>query len=362
MHKRTARKLAERFLPTAIDLDNPTDPYIEALTHWKLLRTRPRLEPRSGLEDWARLSLTRQAQRWLAQWEMGSHYVPSGYSYYGPEPKEFHGKLLGLLRECPVEEWVSFRSFAARLRGLHPFWLRSREEIVRYGGFSALQKLEEAWSENEERLLRIMLGVFLADLGIVRVSSAPTREIGDLRALSVTAFGAQVLGGPKEQTKDEARSLLVQPNFELLVMQPCGPLWYGLARFAEPISCDRIATFKLTPTSVRGGVSQGLTAEAMQRFLGDHSSRPVPQNVAYELEEWAGQVRHARVRAALVVETDGPEAIPALLASVASRGRGMAAGDAVVLPPETDVNRLLVALETAGFTATIAEWDSDIPE
>jgi hypothetical protein len=362
LHKRAAKKLSERFLPLMFDFENPADMYLDTLVHWKYLRTQPRLEARPSINEWTKLSFVRQAQKLLALWETGGQTLATGYKYYGPAPREFHDKVLDLLREMPVEQWVTFGSLAARLRGKHPFWLRSREEMVRVGGFSALQHLDDLWKQNEEQLLQMMLGGFLADLGLLRTAVATAKGEPVLTHLLLTEFGHTVLTAGKDKKAEpveEPKPLVIQPNFEVLAMQPNGPVWYGLARFAEPLRYDRVATFHITQASVRGGAGLGLTGAEMVAFLREHALKDVPQNVAYEIEAWAGNVQRVRVRPAVIIEADSAESLGKLLKdkAITTRSGEAASSHAVLLPPQTDINRLLVALESAGMNAVVSEWE-----
>lgn len=93
-----------------------------------------------------------------------------------------------------------------------------------------------------------------------------------------------------------ATRLIVQPNFEVLVLAPVSEvLLVRLDRFAERISLEHIAQYRITKASVTAAIRRGLLAEGMIETLQQATEGEIPQNVRYSLIEWERQARRIEV-------------------------------------------------------------------
>src|SRR5262249_45289875 len=84
--------------------------------------------------------------------------------------------------------------------------------------------------------------------------------------------------------------VVVQPDFSVLVIgldqSPLAELLPLCERVRER-SGPGAATLRLTRSSVIKGAVTGLSSGAMLERLQRHSSKPLPDNVAHEVREWA---------------------------------------------------------------------------
>jgi len=133
--------------------------------------------------------------------------------------------------------------------------------------------------------------------------------------------------------------LIVQPNFELVALAPVSEvLLVSLDRFAERVSLEHIAQYRLTKASVTRAIQRGLHAEAIQAELERAAGGEIPQNVRYSLVEWERQARRVEVwQGATLLEVDDSALLDELFANAETRtlfGRRMSPALAEVLPQQ----------------------------
>ncbi len=148
------------------------------------------------------------------------------------------------------------------------------------------------WDLVEGAFIRAVFHGPLTWLGLVECRTRP--DAGDVFAISL--LGAQVLdlsGSVAAPAIDEISShrdsLIVQPNFDVVVYEPDErpELLYNLDRFAERVSRDRLAIFRLTDASVSAGLQLGLRIDHVIDLLQQTARTPLPQNVVFTLRDWA---------------------------------------------------------------------------
>ena len=169
------------------------------------------------------------------------------------------------------------------------------------------------WPEVEGEFVRLFLSRRLARLGLVETDRSGA-------VFCVTPLGAHVLGlaDPPPLPAEEPPSIIVQPNFELLV-ETSGPalaLVGQIHQFAELVRFDRVAHFRLTREALYEGLEAGLKPEDVVEFVSAHSRGPLPQNVTFSIADWARA--HGRLtirRGATVLECESPAQLEALLAA-----------------------------------------------
>src|SRR5947199_7692157 len=115
-------------------------------------------------------------------------------------------------------------------------------------------------------------------------------EIYDL--FCVSAFGAAVLGEADAQSETQAPQLIVQPNYEVLLMAFCPKLVYRLLPVAQVIRMGVVSTFRLTEAALLTGLASGVKLPDLLICLQEHSAqKELPQNVVYTLKDWAKAYR-----------------------------------------------------------------------
>ncbi|GJG86481.1 hypothetical protein tb265_16620 [Gemmatimonadetes bacterium T265] len=120
---------------------------------------------------------------------------------------------------------------------------------------------------------------------------------------------------------DEAGAVVVQPNFDVVFLAPNPAVEAELARFAERVGHAPGVAFRLTRASVLAAAEAGLGRDELLGVLARASSRPLPANVAREVEGWLAGVRRARVRVATLLECPDAETAARVLAALGAKAQ-----------------------------------------
>jgi hypothetical protein len=228
-----------------------------------------------------------------------------------------------MLRE-PWEGWHDFSAFIARTKLYVPYLLFPKQYGARaerytsasnpYGWDFRLRRgwltHREGWHMVEGGFIRAFISGPLYWLGLVDVDQHEPplsfRLIPEApNVMSNVPFTIEV---------PVSGRLIVQPNFEVLALAPLSEvLLVRLDRFAERISLEHIAQYRITKASVTAALRRGLSSETMIEALQNATDGEIPQNVRYSLVEWERQVR--RIEAwpnATLLEVDDEALLDAL--------------------------------------------------
>lgn len=156
----------------------------------------------------------------------------------------------------------------------------------------------EGWHMVEGGFLRAMLAGPLYWLGVVELDREENPQAFRFTSDAALILGEIPLDGPPEP---EGR-LIVQPNFELIALAPVSEaLLIQLDRFAERVSVEHIAQYRLTRASATRAIQRGWGEKDILRVLEQASRREtgengdIPQNVRYSLSEWERQARRVEL-------------------------------------------------------------------
>src|SRR6266487_4724712 len=204
----------------------------------------------------------------------------------------------GVLYELPT--------FIAPTKLYIPYLLFPRQYGARTERYSAGSnpygwdfRLKRGWLTPRE-------GWYLVEGGFIRaIVTGPMHWLGmvDLDQEESPGTFRQVPGVATIMSKDPIRDqeipwgrLIVQPNFELVALAPVSEVsLVSLDRFAERVSLEHIAQYRLTKSSVTRAIQKGLHAETIQAELERAAGGEIPQNVRYSLVEWERQARRVEV-------------------------------------------------------------------
>jgi hypothetical protein len=251
-----------------------------------------------------------------------------------------------VLHEAPTI-WTDLGAFIARTKLYAPYLLFPRQYGARaeryssgsnpYGWDFRLRRgwltHREGWHMVEGGFVRAVVGGVLHWLGLVELDR---EENPSLFRLSPSAH--MIVSDTSVASVDVAWGrLIVQPNFELVALAPVSELLLvTLDRFAERISLEHIAQYRLTKASVTRAIQKGLTAEKIQSELERAAGGEIPQNVRYSLVEWERQARRVEIwQGATLLEVDDAALLDALFAEPETRalfGRRLAPLLAEVAP------------------------------
>ncbi|HEX9036796.1 MAG TPA: helicase-associated domain-containing protein [Ktedonobacterales bacterium] len=262
---------------------------------------RARLTLASRMESWGKHDLVMQARRLFKRWPTDRWWqdVPgAGYkewlSFYVELPlaREAVGRLL---RECQPGVWYSLESFRTTLKINDPYVLRPSQRCAGEAGFKLAEELAAHWDETDGRIITGMFRSTLYELGFVSLGydrDAPPTSSEDVNpdAFALTELGYEALTSElSASVQTSPRSLVVQPNYQVILLEPHMPTLYWLARHANLEQVGRASRFTFTKESLLRGLELGSTIEDVVRFLETHSNKSLPQNVIFMLRDWAKQ-------------------------------------------------------------------------
>jgi hypothetical protein len=169
------------------------------------------------------------------------------------------------------------------------------------GEIGAPLKLAEDFALVEGEWLAQVLGEPLSWLGLVELARD---EKGRPQALRLTDLGFAALADqPSERELQQAahldqlaahspettRALLVQPNFDVLVLAPLEnlPLLRQVDRFASQTSMGDVALYHISKDSVLRGLRSGLRGSDIVQTLRENNRVTVASNVVQTIEDWS---------------------------------------------------------------------------
>jgi hypothetical protein len=267
-----------------------------------------------------------------------------------------------LLRRCQPGVWYSLASFRATLQGDNPYVLRPAQRYAGEAGFKLADDLLDQWETTDGEIITGMFRSTLYELGIValgydRETVPAAGENVNPDAFMLTDLGAEVLTSELSASQQAARrSLVVQPNFQVLLMEPYMPALYWLVRHASLDQIGRVSRFTLTREALSDGLRHGGAIDDVIAFLEAHSQKGLPQNVIYTLRDWARQAKEAIQPKMTLLEVHDEELAGELVTSPKLRAFDLrrVGPRAVAIPPDTSLRDLRHALERLGYTKLLS--------
>ncbi|WP_374200935.1 helicase-associated domain-containing protein [Streptomyces bambusae] len=139
------------------------------------------------------------------------------------------------------------------------------------------------------------------------------------------------------------------------------PLAQTLAVLADIESKGGATVYRFTPGSVRRALDAGQTASDLHAFLAEHSITPVPQPLAYLIDDVARRHGHLRVGAASAyVRCDDDSMLGEILADKRSAGLGLRRLAPTVLAATAEPAALLEGLRAMGFAPAAESHTGDV--
>lgn len=298
---------------------------------------KARYVPGPKLAEWANLPAFEQTRRLLVCWEeardrgwsdvAGVNYRPSnyGFGYYIESHAAREGLLEYLADHCQPGQWYALVPFLQTIKTNELFLLR---EHSRYTAYSSMRNRKEVlanWEHSDAEIITGMLTSTLHELGLVSLgfSADPSAEASKKRnpdafqfsELAAQAIWNEQIAGPAAHTAAHGHTLIVQPNFELLLLQPDYPTLYKLLPFTRVEQVELVSRLTLTQESVRRGVEAGCGIEQIVNTLQEHSQKELPQNVLYTLQDWSRLYKNATVSQVILLEVSSESIADEICAS-----------------------------------------------
>ncbi len=300
------------------------------------------------LTPWTRLSFEEQTRRMIELWRNAAEWFEGAtmepFHAWGADWPGLRRALLSALTELETDRWFTLDSFARRFAASHPAVLGAHVTVA-----SANEPVDEPPTSRREGVVRRAAEITLMTacqwLGLVELVGIPKGPL----VIRVTRRGSLIATGAEAEAEGPAREgppLAVQPNFDIFLLTPSPRRVWALSAFAEGSHLDRVSIYRLNEQSVLRSLEAGVSVRNVVRFLEHQNGSPLPQNVAYALDEWERRHRIVGVRGSLLLHVDGEAAageIERLL-----RERGVAA-------ERLSGDRLLVALPQDGDATAFVE-------
>ena len=326
-------------------------------------KVRGRLGPGPKLESWARHDLVMQARRLFRRWptdrwwaDLPGANFQEWLTFYLDVPVA-RDAVQKLLRTCKPGVWYSLASFRATLQGDNPYILRPSQRYAGEAGFKLADDLREQWEQTDGELITGMFRSTLYELGLValgydRETVPPAGERVNPDCFMVTELGAEVLTSDLSASQQpSSKALVVQPNFQIFLMEPHMPALYWLVRYATLDQVGRVSRFTLTREALARGLAGGASIEEVLAFLESHCQKALPQNVVYTLRDWARQAKEAAQPKITLLEVNDETLASELVTSPKLRAFQLrkVGPRKVAVPPEASLRDLRRALERLGY-------------
>ncbi|MFE1344177.1 helicase-associated domain-containing protein [Streptomyces sp. NPDC058757] len=226
-----------------------------------------------------------------------------------------------------------------------------------------------------ERLARWVLGEAEL-LGITGrgALSTPARALLNLPVDAPAEPGAEG-GGVEAEVAAERAAELLEPllpeavdhvllQADLTAVAPgplLRPLADALAVLADVESKGGATVYRFTPGSVRRALDTGRSASDLHAFLAAHARTPVPQPLAYLIDDVARKHGHLRIGAASAyVRCDDDALLGEILADRRSAALGLRRLAPTVLAAQTDPSSLLDGLRAMGYAPAAESAAGDV--
>ncbi|KOG31093.1 MULTISPECIES: helicase C-terminal domain-containing protein [Streptomyces] len=221
------------------------------------------------------------------------------------------------------------------------------------------------WTLAEAELLGLtgrgaLSGPARALLNLPLAEAAAPADHGGGVELEVAAARAATLLAPL--LPEAVDHVLLQADLTAVAPGPLRrPLADALAVLADVESKGGATVYRFTPGSVRRALDSGQTASDLHAFLTAHSRTPVPQPLAYLIDDVARRHGHLKVGAASAyLRCDDDTVLGEILADRRSTALGLRRLAPTVLAAQTDPASLLAGLRSMGYAPAAESAEGDV--
>ncbi len=211
-------------------------------------------------------------------------------------------RALRHLSACAVGSWFAVTCWTHFVEATDPDFLRpggsAGRPRVRQRQTRALLEGVTSWNEVEGRYLRFLIGGPLHWLGLVDQGRGPAEE----PAFRLTPLGHALLHPEAAMPEVGEEDVIVEGTMEVWAPLEASPYAvFLLEGCAERVRRDRLSHYRLTRQALQRAVQRGERVEGLLEALSRYGRGPVPQNVAYTLQEWAAAYGRLQLRRPVVL-------------------------------------------------------------
>lgn len=266
------------------------------------------LRPTRAAIEWMRQEPTERSQHLLDAWitstfdELVSFNLFTFSRAYGRDISRAKRAIVRLLAQLTPDAWYAFADFVAAVKRVEPDFARPNGLYDTWGirnHFGMSLDGFQHWEAVEGEQIRGFIGA-LGWLGLTEIGVADEKPV----SFRLRPLGATLIHGTAEDAATPPEPLIIQPDFAVLV-PPHAALYaqFEMSRIAARGPSAEVINYTLTKRALQAALERGSTIEQIEQFLHDASGRPLPQNVAATLREWAGQHGRVAMRRAVLLET-----------------------------------------------------------
>ncbi|CAM5448489.1 DNA-binding protein OS=Streptomyces alboniger OX=132473 GN=CP975_15665 PE=4 SV=1 [Streptomyces alboniger] len=275
---------------------------------------------------------------------------------------EVRRRVLTLLATLPEGAAPDTDTLLARLRWERPTASRRAADTAEP---EDLRSRVARWTLNEAELLGITGRGALSTHGRALLGEAAPGAAGTAAAVApaeqsvLAARAARLLAPLLPEPLDH---VLLQADLTAVAPGPLErPLAEALSVLADVESKGGATVYRFTPGSVRRALDAGQSASDLHAFLAAHSRTPVPQPLAYLIDDVARRHGHLRIGAASAyVRCDDEALLDEILADKRSQGLRLRRLAPTVLAAQADPGTLLEGLRGMGFAPAAESAEGDV--
>ncbi|MCH0538670.1 helicase C-terminal domain-containing protein [Streptomyces sp. MUM 203J] len=269
---------------------------------------------------------------------------------------EVRRRVLELLGALPEGAAPDAGAVLARLRWERP--LRGAEPRGGREGAVDLRARLAGWAMEEAELLGVTGRGALSSHGRA-LTGTDAGTTADARAGTGPDAAVALLAPLLPEPVDH---VLLQADLTAVAPGPLRrPLADTLAVLADVESKGGATVYRFTPGSVRRALDAGRTAAELHAFLAEHARTPVPQPLAYLIDDVARKHGHVRVGAASsYVRCDDDALLGEILADRRSGPLGLRRLAPTVLASQADPAALLEGLRSMGYAPAAESAEGDV--
>jgi hypothetical protein len=326
------------------------------------------------LNEWTSRGTEGMVRRLLDNWQHSTRWIDIAGADYNPYASDAYyldyqsGRrtLVSHLQDCTPGRWYSLRSLLRTIKELEPYALRHKYAYTGVAGIRNAKTILAKWYAVDGEILTGLIASSLFEMGIVTLGysqDGPVQEKKPVNpvAFMVTDLGAAALSASSNESRaeegsaEQKRTLIVQPNSELLLLQPDWPLLFSLLPFAQLNQAGMVSRLTLTRASFLRALSQGKNIEQLQSILQEHSQKEIPQNIAYNLTDWVRAYKEVTFSQVYLIEIPSENLANEIVASGKLTTFGLRRLGPCVLAAsnETDLQALRRAFEKEGIVVHI---------
>jgi Helicase conserved C-terminal domain len=269
-------------------------------------------------EKWSLMNVIDQTHSLLEYWLEGHHWIDIAGTNFDQSDSYYldimagRKALISFLCTCTPGKWYSMDSLLRTMKDQDAYVLRPRQAAMGVSGFRSARNMMANWYKSDGEVLIGMLSSTLHELGIVTLGYQHSELLQKDKSINPDAFMLTDLATIVLETKGEPayssvipandRSLIVQPSFELLLLQPDLPTVYSLLPFAQVNQVGMVSRLTLTRNSVLRGLEAGRNIEQIMKILEEHSQKELPQNVVYTLRDWTRSYKEVTISQVLLLD------------------------------------------------------------